>query len=287
MRRPDGTIMKRLLFWTFLLGFTAPVQGLAEATIGPPTGTLVIVGGGGGGQDGVIYKRFVELAGGSDAEIVVIPTASDSDDFNSRTSGARVLRTAGATKLTILHTRDRALADTEEFVTPLRAARGVWFNGGRQWRLADAYLDTRTQSAINDVLARGGVVGGTSAGATIQGSYLVRGAVEGSQIMMSPGHEEGFGLLKAVAIDQHVIKRKRIADMTPVVERHSELLGLGIDESTAIVVQGDQFEVIGDSEVVVTDPRRPRREGENPWYFLKPGDRFDMKSRTKLESAAQ
>ncbi|OAI53324.1 hypothetical protein AYO47_04985 [Planctomyces sp. SCGC AG-212-M04] len=275
--------MKRNWIWISLAAMVWCGPALAEATIGPPKGALVIVGGGGGGKDGVIFKRFVELAGGSEAEFVVIPTASDSDEYDSKTSGAKVLRAAGATKITVMHTRDPALADTEAFVKPLRTARGVWFGGGRQWRLADAYLNTRTQSAINEVLARGGVVGGTSAGATIQGSYLVRGAVEGNQVMMSPGHEEGLGLLKGVAIDQHVIKRKRVADMAPVVEKHPELLGLGIDESTALVVQGDQFEVIGDSEVVVTDPRRPRVEGEDWWYFLKPGDRFDLKSRTKIE----
>jgi len=275
--------MKRVWVWTLLVGFLVTGRAFAETTVGPPNGTLVIVGGGGGGQDGLIFKRFLELAGGNDAEIVVIPTASGNDDFNTRTSGAKVLRDHGATKITILHTNDRVMADTEEFVKPLRSARGVWIPGGRQWRLADSYLNTRTQAAINEVLARGGVVGGTSAGATIQGSYLVRGAVEGNEIMMSPGHEEGFGFLRNTAIDQHVVRRKRVADMTPVVEKHPELLGLGIDESTAIVVQGDQFEVIGDGEVVISDPRRPRVEGEDPWYFLKPGDRFDLKARTKLE----
>jgi cyanophycinase len=193
-----------------------------------------------------------------------------------------MLRDAGAKKITVLHTRDRELAETEEFVRPLRTARGVWFGGGRQWRLADSYLNTRTHAAVRELLDRGGVVGGTSAGATIQGSYLVRGAVEGNEVMMSPGHEEGLGLLKNVAIDQHVIRRKRIADLLPVVEAHPELLGLGIDESTAIVVQGDQFEVIGDSDVVVTDPRRVVPEGEERWWLLKPGERFDLRTRQKI-----
>jgi cyanophycinase len=275
--------MNRIPAYAFVLGLIVSQPALAETTIGPPKGSLVIVGGGGGGQEGGIFKRFLELAGGVDAEIVIIPTATGNDDFNTRSSGAKIFRDVGAKAITIVHTHDRALADTEEFVKPIRTARAVWFTGGRQWRLADAYLNTQTQSAINDVLARGGVVGGSSAGATIQGSYLVRGAVEGNEVMMSPGHEEGFALMKDVAIDQHVIKRKRVGDMTPVVEKHPKLLGLGIDESTAIVVQGDVFEVIGDSEVVVTDPRRERVEGQDPWYFLKPGDRFDLKSRTKLE----
>ncbi|WP_145027161.1 cyanophycinase [Caulifigura coniformis] len=274
--------MTRSGIWAMLLGLAIPITSQAETAIGPPKGALVIAGGGGDGKDGVISTRFIELAGGPESPIVVIPTAGEQDEFDDKSGGAQLLRSRGAKNVTVLHTRDRGVADSAEFVKPLQTARGVWFGGGRQWRLADAYLGTRTQAAVLDVLTRGGVVGGTSAGATIQGSYLVRGAVEGNQVMMSPGHEEGFALLKDVAIDQHVIRRKRIPDLAPVVEKHPELLGLGVDEKTAIVVQGDQFEVIGESDVVVTDPRRPRREGEDPWYFLKPGDRFDLKSRAKI-----
>lgn len=265
----------------------APAFCHAEAVIGPPKGSLVIVGGGGGGKDNVIDKRFVELAGGPEAEIIIFPTANEGELFDDNAGGARQLRNAGATKVKVLHTRDRVVADSEEFVKPLLTARGVWFGGGRQWRLADAYLNTRTHKAVTDVLSRGGVIGGTSAGATIQGSYLVRGAVEGNQLMMAPGHEEGLGFLKNCAIDQHVVARKRIGDLVPVVEKHPELLGIGIDESTAIVVQRDVFEVIGNGEVVITDPQRKAAEGDDRWYFLKPGERFDLKARRKIDRAAE
>ena len=153
----------------------------------------------------------------------------------------------------MLHTPDRAEADTESFVAPLRAARGVWFGGGRQWRLVDAYMGTRTQREIEAVLARGGVIGGGSAGATIQGSYLVRGAHEGNHIMMAPGYEEGFGYLRSVAIDQHLLTRQRQDDLVEVITKKPELLGLGIDEPSAIVVTGDRFEVIGKTVVGVYD----------------------------------
>jgi cyanophycinase len=278
--------MLRIGTAAILAFLVVPVFASAEATIGPPKGSLVIVGGGGGGKDNIIYKRFIELAGGPEAEIVVIPTANDGEMFNDDAGGAKQLRNAGATKVIVIHTRDHAVADSEEFVKPILTAGGVWFGGGRQWRLVDAYLHTRTQIAINDVLSRGGVVGGTSAGATIQGSYLVRGAVEGNQIMMSPGHEEGLGLLKNCAIDQHVIARKRVGDLVPVVEAHPELLGIGIDESTAVVVQGDAFEVIGASDVVITDAKRKPAEGQDPWYLLKPGERFDLRTRSKIDKAS-
>ena len=144
-------------------------------------------------------------------------------------------------------------ADSDEFVAPLRAASGVWISGGRQWRLVDSYFNTRTLRELRALLDRGGVIGGTSAGATIQGSYLVRGAREGNQIMMAKGYEEGFGFLKNVAIDQHILARHRENDLVAVIEAHPELLGLGIDEATAIVVQGDRFEVIGKSVVGIYD----------------------------------
>ena len=89
--------------------------------------------------------------------------------------------------VTVLHTRDRAEADTETFVAPLKTARGVWFGGGRQWRLVDAYLGTRTQRELEAVLARDGVIGGSSSGATIQGSYLVRATDRTLTLQLSAG----------------------------------------------------------------------------------------------------
>lgn len=238
--------------------------------VGPAHGSLVVIGGGKVGAE--IAERFVRLAGGKDAPVVIIPTANDGDMTDADSS---VPAKAGMTHITVLHTRDRAVADSPAFVEPLRSAKAVWFPGGRQWRLADAYLGTLTEKEIHAVLARGGVVGGSSAGATIQGSYLVRGAVEGNTVMMAPGHEAGFGLLRGVAIDQHLITRHRENDMLPVIAAHPELLGIGIDESTAIVVTGDRFEVIGASKVAIY-------ERGKQYYFLKPGDRFDLKRRRRL-----
>src|SRR5207249_10107540 len=114
---------------------------------------------------------------------------------------------AGVKNLTILHTTDRKVADSKKFVEPLRKARGVWFGGGRQWRLVDSYLNTRTLRELRAVLDRGGVIGGSSAGATILGSYLVRCARAGNQIMMASGYARGFGFLRGVAIDPNLLTR--------------------------------------------------------------------------------
>ncbi len=248
---------------------------LAAQQIGPANGSLVIVGG--AMRDQAIVERFLDLAGGADAPIVLIPTAGGEEEYDQYWSGARQFKEAGAINITVLHTTDRVVADAEEFVQPLRAARGVWFGGGRQWRLADAYLDTRVHEELWALLERGGVIGGSSAGATIQGSYLVRGDTKTNTILMGD-HEVGLGFIKNVAIDQHLLRRNRQFDLIEVVEAHPELLGIGIDENTAIVVQGDSFEVMGRGYVAIYDHERTLDSGGR-FYFLAPGDRFDLTTR--------
>ncbi len=249
--------------------------------IGPARGALVIVGG--AMRDTAIMERFIELAGGPEAPIVIIPTAGGGEHYDQYYSGKRRWEEAGAADVTVVHTKDRNEANKDSFVAPIQKARGVWFPGGRQWRLADAYLDTRTELEIQNVLKRGGVVGGSSAGATIQGSYLVRGDTKTNTIMMGD-HEEGFGLLKNVAIDQHLLARNRHFDLIPVIEKFPHLLGIGIDEDTAIVVQGDRFEVIGQSLVAIYDNQRTL-SGEGRFYFLRPGDSYDLSTRSALRRA--
>ncbi|MBT8405562.1 MAG: cyanophycinase [Gemmatimonadetes bacterium] len=249
-----------------------------ETVVGPPRGSLVIVGG--ALRDPEIVRAFIQRAGGPDAPIVIVPTAGGGDDADygpwCRCLGQ--LRAQGATNLTVLHTYDPDIADTEAFSEPLREARGVWFTGGRQWRLADAYLGTRTEEAFRAVLDRGGVIGGSSAGASIQGSYLARGDTRTNTTMMGD-HEIGFGYLRDTAIDQHLLARNRQFDMLEIVEARPELLGIGIDEDTAILVDGDRFEVMGRGYVAIYDAGSGVRDG-GPFYFLRDGDRFDLSTRT-------
>ena len=152
---------------------------------------------------------------------------------------------------------------------PIREARGGWFGGGRQWHLADSYLDTKVHDELWALLGRGGVIGGSSAGATIQGSYLTRGDTETNEIMMGD-HEVGMAFLKNVAIDQHLLRRNRQFDLLEITAARPELLGIGLDENTAIIVQGDEVEVIGQSYVVIYDNERQIDSGGD-FYFLSPG----------------
>jgi cyanophycinase len=255
----------------------------AAQQVGPKTGALVIVGG--AMQDPAIVKRFIDLAGGPDAPIVIVPTAGDGDAYDQYWSGLNQFRENGARNLTVLHTRDPKLADTEAFVKPLTTARGVFFGGGRQWRIADAYMKTRTQRELQGVLDRGGVIGGSSAGATILGSFLVRGDTNGNELMIGD-HTVGFGFLKNSAIDQHLLRRNRQFDLVDVIAKHPDLLGIGIDENTAIVVEEDRFDVIGRGYVAIYDAKHATRP-PSKFYFLAPGDRFDLVKREASRRSEQ
>jgi cyanophycinase len=253
----------------------------AAASHGPKNGSLVIIGGGALTPD--IINRFVSLAGGPDANFVVLPGASGDQGLDLARVEKGFLAQFKVKHVTVLHTRDPKQANTKQFAEPLKRASGVWIPGGRQWRLADAYLNTAVQREIKKLLDRGGVVGGSSAGATIQGSYLVRGAAgddgksDGdNRIMMAKGHEVGFGLLPNSAIDQHVIARHRENDLSVIMAAHPKLLGLGIDESTAVVVHGDGFVVIGNSKVAVWDGKQHDGKG---YVVLSHGQKFNLRKR--------
>ena len=266
-------------------GAIAPASAQAPLGVpyehGPEKGALVIVGG--NMQDPAIVKRFIELAGGPSAPIVIIPTAGDAAEYDQYWSALKQWRDNGATNLTVVHTRDRKVADTEAFVKPIRAARGVFFGGGRQWRIADAYLNTLTHKELNAVLARGGVIGGSSAGATAIGSFMVRGDTKNNTTMIGD-HTVGLGFFKNAAVDQHLLRRNRQFDMLEVVDKHPELFLIGLDEDTAIVVQGDEFEVIGRSYAVIFGTKTVA--GANGrFYFMGAGDRYDLKTRKATRRA--
>ena len=240
-----------------------------------PHGTLVIVGGGGTPPEAV--KRFIAAAGGPEAPLVVVSTAQG-DTIPSAASVTGFLTKAGAKHVRQLHARNPQEATTPENLALLREAKGVWFGGGRQWRLVDAYQDTEAEKLFHEVLERGGVIGGSSAGATIQASYLCRGSPLGNTEMMAEGYERGFGFLRGVAIDQHFSQRKRFADMEQLKKAHPNLIGLGIDESTALIVRGSKAEVIGAHQVAVYDRRNPKSDTLCDHTVLKPGDTYDFKN---------
>lgn len=251
----------------------ASAQTCDRPCVGPPRGAVVAAGG--GKLDAAIYERFVELAGGEDARIVLIPTAgAEYGSYDGWTAIER-LRAAGVEHLEILHTRSRAVADLEAFASPLETATGVWLSGGRQWRLVDVYLDTEVHRELDRLLSRGGVIGGNSAGASALASFLVRGGEYNGEIIATD-RAVGFGFLRDIALDQHLLERGRENEMFEVLRREPQLLGVGLNEGAAIVVAGDIARVIGGRVAIydITDPL-----ALIPLRWLAPGDVYDLGSR--------
>jgi cyanophycinase len=256
-------------FATMLLLFAS----LGNQASAANKGYVIAMGGGNGTPE--IYEKWKSLAGGVNAHVVLIPTANNpGDDIAPVVEGLK--HVFGTRDVSVLDTKDRAKANSAEFVAPLKRATFVFIDGGRQWRLADAYLGTRVERELRNVLKRGGVIAGSSAGASTLASYLVRGDPKGAEVMMSGGHERGFGFIPNSAIDQHVSERHRERDMEPVIAAHPELLGMGIDPNTVIVVHEDQFEVLGSGKVTIT-------EAGHQQYSIPSGSHFDLRKRKPLK----
>jgi cyanophycinase len=228
---------------------------------------LVICGG--GVLPIQLRNRFVELAGGLVARVVVITTASVYADTDKMESKLDFWHEQDLASLKILHTRSRRTADDPSFAAPLREATGVWFVGGNQNWLTETYLGTLTEREIHGVLARCGVVGGTSAGAAIMSPIMIRR--DRPEVQTGPG----FGFLPGTVVDQHFLKRNRQSRLLKVLDAYPDLVGLGIDEGTGVVVEGTQLSVVGDSQVVVCSSATS--QGPQSVQSLEPGTRADLK----------
>lgn len=256
-------------------------------SVSPPipvveNGTLVIVGG--GGMPRGLMARFVELAGGENARIVFVP-CTETETLSRDPSMIAIWKKLGVASAVVLHTKDRNQANSDEaFLAPLKDATGIWFGGGRQWNLADSYYGTRAHQMMKQVLARGGVVGGSSAGASIQASYLCRANPVANFDIMAPGYERGLGFIGGIAIDQHFSQRGRQKDMTQLVNRYPQLLGIGIDESTALIVKKSNAEIVGRGKVHFYDRTQPVVPGSDDFLALEAGDWFDLAQRKVVEN---
>jgi cyanophycinase len=228
------------------------------------SGALVICGG--GMLPDSVRSRFVELAGGPRARIVVIPTAHQIADGPSVNTVLDPWKDKGAASVEFVHTRSRERANDPDFVRPLTEATGVWFGGGRQSYITDAYLGTEVERQLKALLDRGGVIGGTSAGAAVMTRVMI------TQGRTTADVGQGFDFFPGAVVDQHFLRRNRLSRLLSVLTDHPDLIGLGIDERTALVVnvRSRLLSVIGDSYVVACVPGPagypPRLE------ILKPGD---------------
>ncbi len=211
----------------------------------------------GGGEDRVkdrhIHRRFVELSGGSAADIVVIPTASQME-----TTGAdynHIFRDLGAGQVEFLPITSRADCEEPRYVEMLDRATGIFITGGNQLRLSTILGGTAIAQAIRRRNAAGVAVAGTSAGASIMSEHMIGGGqsnvgpVEGA-VTLAPG----LGLTNAVIIDQHFTQRNRLGRLLTASSFNPYLIGLGIDEDTAAFIGPDNvLEVVGSGTVTVVD----------------------------------
>ena len=245
-------------------------------------GTLVIVGG--GRMPVGLMEQFIELAGGPYSSKMVYIPCEESSTVPPVQQTVQRWRKAGVQHASFIHTKDRSQANSDEqFLRPLREATGLWFGGGRQWNFSDSYYGTTAHKLMKNVLDRGGVVGGSSAGASIQAEYLARATPIQNFDIMAPGYERGgLGFLPGVAIDQHFSQRGRLKDMAKLVRRYPQLLGIGIDEETAIIVRKSTATVVGRGHVFFYDHSQQTSSGGTDYVSLPAGSSYNLATRRAM-----
>lgn len=274
-----------------LLAWIRQARG-AERPIYPPStlgapmiekGTLLLQGGGGVSDE--TWERYIELAGGTDARFVCIPSSDEMvDDAAPRSYSARELTERGCTNVRIAHAASRTTANHDgRLLAAIDAADAVWIDGGRTFRFMDRFGETRAAEAIARVLEHGGVVGGSSAGCQVVGDFLVRGNPRSNSEITFAGYTRGMGLLQGVVIDAHFIERERHGQLRQLVDDHPQLLGLGVDANAALLVQGTVVEVLGEGGGVVVYDTREGQALKDAGLLLEPGTHFDLVTGTVVE----
>jgi cyanophycinase len=211
--------------------------GLPEGTV-QNSGALLIAGG--GRLPGAVYEEFIRLAGGSSARIVLVPSAYPYRGMPHIRRAFNGWTEYHVKSFDFLHTDDPEQANTAEFLKPLEEATGIWFAGGGQERLTYRYGGSLAAEAIRRVMMRGGVVGGTSAGASVLSERMIRHGSR-TEAEMAPG----LGLTTRLVIDQHFSERGRFPRLLGVLEEQTGCVGLGVDEETAVILQGNGLRVLG------------------------------------------
>ena len=263
-----------------------------------PKGHLLVIGG--GDRPASIMSTFARLAGGASGRVLVFPQASELPDSGDRIKAE--LEKLGIGTVDVMAV-DRAAADTDAAVSRTRGTTGVYFGGGDQARLMDVFAGTRLERRLRELYQDGAVMAGTSAGAAVMSRVMITGdetrplskdeawqTIEAHNVVTRPG----LGFLDDVVVDQHFVRRKRHNRLISLVLEQPDLLGVAIDEATAILVRPDRtFEVVGEGPVLVLDATRGTvardpgvglRAAGLSLHVLRSGSIFDLASRrvTKL-----
>jgi cyanophycinase len=259
-------------------------------------GSVIVIGGAEDKvRDRVILSRFVSLAGGADARIVVISTAS-SLGAEAGQRYRQVFGELGVKRFTPIHAVTRSQANDETFVAPLSDATGIFLTGGNQLRLSSTIGGTRLADAVLDRFRHGAVVAGTSAGASAMSSHMIAFGASGATPKQRMAQvAAGLAVLPGVIIDQHFQQRNRLGRLLSLIAQNPSLLGLGIDEDTAGDVGPDPvMEVIGRGSITVVDGSGSETNaweigGHKPimisnvvLHSLPAGNRFDLRARSRV-----
>jgi cyanophycinase len=249
-------------------------------------GKLIIIGG--GAIPDSLFSFFANYCGGKDQPVVYIPTATTDEAYIQNGEHLLKFTSRGFNNLSTIHTRNKKEADDPKNIALLRNAKGLYFGGGDQQLIADAYAGTKLYDEMIALLDRGGVIMGTSAGATIMGSLMIGGDAR-NDISKKYTLNPAFSFMTNTALDQHVLARNRQFDLIPVIEHNPGTLGIGIDESTAIIVEAGQFRVWGNSYVMLYDSMDWAEQKKKWVLVLKPfkmmssGSRFNLLTRAITE----
>jgi cyanophycinase len=214
-------------------------------------GTLMVCGGGSLPEE--VYDEFVKLAGGPKSKLVLIPSAHPYESVEALRYRFNGWLQYPAESFHFLHAATREEAESEEFARPLADATGVWMSGGAQGRLADLYKGTRVEAYLQKLLERGGVIGGTSAGAAIMSQTMIRHGTSRDAVL-----DAGFGLLQAAVVDQHFTERARHTRLLGALRENPQKIGLGVDEQTALIIQANKVRVLGQNRATVIVPAQNR-----------------------------
>ena len=276
-------MLKLHCFINFLLLLLIAQPSIAQQEVFPFKGKLIIIGG--GDILDTMYNLFAKEIGGKDQPIVYIPTATDDEPWIQAGEHLVKFTSRGFTNLTTVHTRDKQKANDPVFIDRIRKAKGVFIGGGDQANIANAFLGTAVHQELFALLNRGGIIMGTSAGATIMGDIMITGWEQRKAPNVLHTYPPGLAFMKNTSIDQHVLVRNRQFDLVPVLESKPNLLGIAIDESTAAIVEGNKIGVVGKSYVMIYDQSNWKQQIAEwgrvykPFLMMQEGTSFDLKMR--------
>lgn len=212
------------------------------------SGSLVFTGG--GEVPDSVARRVMDLAGGPDAPIVILQAGEPNAQTQTHDDPfAQALQPFGPKRVVFVQPKNKSDVDQPETLELLREARAVWFGSGEKWRWIDLYEGTQALPLIRQVLERGGVVGANAEAASLQSEMLMRANPLGSPETVALGYERGFGFLPGTAVDRHFGEKKGFDELLSVMKRYPQMMGVGIDESTALIVSGSTGQVHGKGNV--------------------------------------